>query len=72
LAQGRVGVVNMLHDKLGEPLANQKRKKKGRRVLSFTGGGGRTEAAALRARGASGACACSVRAKGKAGAWARP
>jgi hypothetical protein len=29
LAQGRLGVVNLLHDKLGEPLANQKRKKKG-------------------------------------------
>jgi hypothetical protein len=37
LAQGRLGVVNLLHDKLGEPLVNQKRKKKGRRVLSFTG-----------------------------------
>jgi hypothetical protein len=45
LAQGRLGVVNLLHDKLGEPLANQKRKKKGRRVLSFTVGGDGTAAA---------------------------
>jgi hypothetical protein len=37
LAQGRLGVVNLMHDKLGELLANQDRKKKGRRVLSFTG-----------------------------------
>jgi hypothetical protein len=29
LAQGRLRVVNLLHDKLGEPLANQKRNKKG-------------------------------------------
>jgi hypothetical protein len=38
LAQGRLGVVNLQHVKLGELLANQERKKKGRRVLSFTGG----------------------------------
>jgi hypothetical protein len=54
LAQGRLGVVDLLHDKLSEPLANQERKKKGQRVLSFTGGGVRTEAAALRASGAPG------------------
>jgi hypothetical protein len=35
-------------------------------------GGGRIEAAVLRAKGASGACACSVRAKGKAGARIEP
>jgi hypothetical protein len=45
LAPGRLGVVNLLQDKLGEPLVNQKRKEKGRRGLSFTGGGDDTAAA---------------------------
>jgi hypothetical protein len=45
LAQGSLGVVNLLHDKLGELLANQVRKKKGRRVLSFTGSDDGTETA---------------------------
>jgi hypothetical protein len=50
LAQGRLGDVNLLHDKLDEPLANQKRKKKGRRVLSFTGGDGTAAADEQRRR----------------------
>jgi hypothetical protein len=45
LAQGRLGDVNLLHDKLVELLTNQERKKKGRRVLSFTGGDDGTSAA---------------------------
>jgi hypothetical protein len=45
LALGRLGVVNLLQDKLGEPLANQKIKKEGRRGLSFTDGGDDTVAA---------------------------
>jgi hypothetical protein len=45
LAQGRLGVVNLQHVKLGELLAKQERKKKGRRVLSFTGGDDGTTAA---------------------------
>jgi hypothetical protein len=39
LAPGRLGVVNLRRDKLGEPLANKKRKKEGWRGLSFTVGG---------------------------------
>jgi hypothetical protein len=38
LAQGRLGVVNLQHDKLGELQATQERKKRGGGVLSFTGG----------------------------------
>jgi hypothetical protein len=45
LAQGRLGVVDLLHDKLGELLANQEGKKKRWRVLSFTGGDDGTAAA---------------------------
>jgi hypothetical protein len=44
LAQGRFGVVNLQHDKLGELLANQERKKRGRGVLSFTSGDNGTAA----------------------------
>jgi hypothetical protein len=60
LAPGGLGVNNLWRDKLGEPLANQKRKKEGRRGLSFTGDSDDTtqrgtEAAALRASGAPGA-----------------
>jgi hypothetical protein len=47
LAAGRLGVVNLRRDKLGEPLANQKRKKEGQRGLSFTGGSDDTAAAAM-------------------------
>jgi hypothetical protein len=45
LALGGLGVNNLRRDKLGEPLANQKRKKEGRRGLSFTGGSYDTAAA---------------------------
>jgi hypothetical protein len=38
LAQVRLSVVNLQHDKLDELPANQERKKRGRGVLSFTGG----------------------------------
>jgi hypothetical protein len=44
LAQGRFGVVNLQHDKLGELLANQERKKMGGGVLSFTCGNDGTAA----------------------------
>jgi hypothetical protein len=50
-APGGLGVNNLRLDKLGEPLANQKRKKEGRRDLSFTGGSDDT--AAARNRGGS-------------------
>jgi hypothetical protein len=51
LAPGGIGVNNMRRDKLGEPLANQKRKKEGRRDLSFTGGSNDTTAARNRGGG---------------------
>jgi hypothetical protein len=51
LAPGGLEVNNLRRDKLGEPLANQKRKKEGRRGLSFTGG--RDDTAATRNRGGS-------------------
>jgi Flp pilus assembly CpaE family ATPase len=54
LAQVRLGVVNLQHDKLGEHPVNHERKKRGGGVLSFTGGGGRTDVAALCASGAPG------------------
>jgi hypothetical protein len=44
LAQGRLGVVNLHHDKLGELLVNQEKKKSGEGVLSFTGGDNGTAA----------------------------
>jgi hypothetical protein len=48
LAPGGLGVNNLRRDKLGESLANQKRKKEGRRGLSFTGGSDDTAAAGNR------------------------
>jgi hypothetical protein len=59
LAQGRLEVVNLLHDKLGELPANQEERKGAESVVlhlrrQWHGGGRRTEAAALRATGAPG------------------
>jgi hypothetical protein len=54
LAPGGLGVNKLRWDKLGEPLANQKGKKEGRRGLSFTGGSDDT--AAARNRGGGAAC----------------
>jgi hypothetical protein len=55
LAPGRLGVVNLRRDKLGEPLANQMRKKE-RRAAGFV--------LHRRRRGTGGG-------KGERGAWAR-
>jgi hypothetical protein len=71
LAPGRLGVVNLRRDKLGEPMANQKRKKEGRRGLSFTDSGDDKAAVDEQRRrqwrrGCSSVCACNVRAKGQA------